>query len=173
MIKDADMNDSRCKTAVVPGSFDPMTAGHKEVIKAASEMFDRVIVAIMVNPDKVDTAFFSFEQRKKIAELTCADILNVEVVISFGMLWEFARSNGALAIVKGIRNCDDLEYEKKMAEYNHGKYPGAHTVYIPTYGDMANISSTVVRNSLCHGEIRNDLLDHGAIEYIKSILDEK
>lgn len=166
------MEKAQIRTAIVPGSFDPMTLGHKAVIKAAAELFDRVIVAVMINPEKADKGFFTFEQKKKIAELTCKEFINVEVEISFGMLWEFARDKRAVAIVKGVRNTEDFEYEQKMAEYNKEHYPLADTIYIPAYGDEKHISSTLIRSALKNGNSPREFLDREAADYIEIIMQE-
>lgn len=161
------------RIAIVPGSFDPMTLGHLDVIRRAARIFDLVVVAIMVNPEKADTAMFSFEEKKKIAELSCLNIDNVTVITSEGMLWELAQSLGACAIVKGLRNESDLAYEKEMAVYNHEHYPLAETLYMQSYGEMAHISSSLVREKILNGELPSDMLTAKAKEYIMPLLVEK
>ncbi len=157
------------RIAIVPGSFDPMTLGHLDVIKRACELFDRVVVAIMINPNKIQNAMFSFEQKEKIAALTCKDLPSVSIVVREGMLWELARDLGACAIVKGVRNAADLEYEVKMAEYNRKYYPQAQTVFLPASDEYSSLSSTEVRNALKNG-IAPDGISPDALEYISTII---
>lgn len=161
------------RIAIVPGSFDPMTVGHLDIIRRAARIFDLVVVAIMINPQKANTAMFSFEEKKKIAELSCLNIENVTVITSDGMLWELAQSLGACAIVKGLRNESDLAYEKEMAAYNHEHYPLAETLYLQSYGEMAQISSSLVRERILNGELPSDMLTTKAKEYIMPLLAEK
>lgn len=158
------------RTAIIPGSFDPMTLGHKDVIQRASELFDRVIVAIMVNPDK--EGMFAFSERKVIAELTLNDIPGVTVITADGYLADLAAALKACAIVKGVRNTEDFEYEQKMAVFNHERNPRCETVYLPAYGDVADISSTYARKLIADGTPLDDVLAPEAAEYIVRIKNE-
>lgn len=104
--------------AVCPGSFDPLHHGHVEVIARAANLFDEVVVAVSVNPAK--TYRFPMEQRIEMIESTFASLAGVVVKpMGTGLLAEFCRENGANAIVKGLRNGTDLEYEQPMATMNH------------------------------------------------------
>ncbi len=154
-------------TAIVPGSFDPMTLGHKNLIERATRLFDRVVVAIMINPEKKGR--FSFAERKKIAELTLSDISGVTVITADGYLADLACALRASAIVKGVRNGDDFAYEQEMAVFNHNKNPLCETVYLPAYDEMAEISSTLAR-SLIDADIPTDaILDRRAAKYIADL----
>ncbi len=155
-------------TAIIPGSFDPMTLGHRDIVLRASRIFDKIIVAIMVNPQKKGR--FSFNERRRIAELTLADIENVSILTSRGYLADLAAELGVIAIVKGIRNTDDLIYEQEMAIFNHERNPACETVYLPSYGDMKNVSSTAVRNALNSGESISGMMHKDAENYIRSII---
>lgn len=157
------------RTAIIPGSFDPMTLGHLDVVKRASGLFDRIVVAIMVNEEKADTGMFSFAERKRIAELTVGDLPDVTVITAGGYLADLAGAMDACAIVKGVRNTEDFEYEQKMAFFNHDRNPRTETVYLPSYGDVTNISSTKVRKMIESGEDTEGLLAPAAAEYIRSI----
>lgn len=170
---DRNLNCNGTRIAIVPGSFDPMTIGHLDIIRRTARLFDIVVVAIMINPDKADKAMFSFEEKKKIAELTCRGIENVTVITSDGMLWELAQSLGVCAIVKGIRNEADLAYEREMAVYNHEHYPLAETLYLQSYGDMSHISSSLVRKKILSEEFPSEMIAPKAEEYIISLLDER
>lgn len=155
------------KIAVIPGSFDPMTTGHINIIERASKLFDKVFVAVMINSSK--QYLFSQEQRTEIARLSCAHLENVEVIFDDGMLWELALRLDACAIVKGIRDDKDYHYEFEMAQFNALKNPDAQTVFLPCDEGAREISSTVVRNRLANGEDISDIVSKSALEYIKSI----
>lgn len=155
------------RTAIIPGSFDPFTLGHKDVVLRALKLFDRVIVAIMVNPDK--TGRFGFSDRKRIAELTLADVPGATVITADGYLADLAAALKAVAIVKGVRTTEDFEYEQEMAVFNHNRNSVTETVYLPAYGDNINISSTLVREAIDNGAPLSGLLAEEAIEYIESV----
>lgn len=156
------------KTAIIPGSFDPMTLGHKDLVQRAVKMFDRVVVAIMINPDK--RGRFSFAERKKIAELTLSDIPEATVITADGYLADLAAALKAVAIVKGVRNIDDFVYEQEMADFNHNRNNITETIYLPAYGDNVLISSTSVRAALDSKESLVGLMAPKAIEYIESVV---
>ena len=104
------------KTAICPGSFDPVTLGHMDIIRRASKIFDKVIVAVMVNPAK-KTAF-TLEERVALLKKATAEMESVEVIGFDGFLADLARKRGACAIVKGLRAVSDFEYEFQMALIN-------------------------------------------------------
>lgn len=155
-------------SAIIPGSFDPMTLGHRDIVLRASRLFDRIIVAIMVNPEKIGR--FSFDERKKIAELTISDIKNASVLTSRGYLADLAAEMGAVAIVKGIRNTNDLVYEQEMAVFNHQRNPACETIYLPSYGEMTRISSTAVRHAIDIGAPIESLVQEDAAKYIRALI---
>ncbi len=155
------------RTAIIPGSFDPMTLGHKDIVERALNLFDRVIVAIMINPAKAGK--FSFAERKKIAELTISDIPEATVITADGYLADLAAALKACAIVKGVRNTEDFEYEQDMAVFNHDRNPITETVYLPAYGDIAEISSTIARKLISSGGSLDGILAPEAIDYIESL----
>ena len=164
------MNNNKT-IAIVPGSFDPITNGHLFVIKAALERYDRVFVAVMINSAKEYT--FTLEERKSIAKSALDSMANVEVISSDGWLYDLANELCADAIVKGYRNDTDLEYEKQMAEFNRQYAPESETVLIKSEGELASISSTMVREMLKNNESISDLLPQAAIERIKEIWSNK
>ena len=133
------------KTALVPGSFDPITLGHVSIIERASLLFDRVIVCVMVNFGK--QYMFSLPERTQMVEDSVSHLANVTVDSWDGMLWEYARDHSIDAIVKGVRNGTDTDYELPQAYFNSEKYPQALTVFLPTEENKAQISSTLVRSS--------------------------
>lgn len=156
------------KIAIVPGSFDPITVGHVDIIKRASEMYDHVYVAVMINNAK--KYMFTIEQRKNIAQSAVSDISNVTVISSEGMLWELAKSFGACAIVKGYRNENDLVYEQEMASFNREHYPDAETVLLRSNEDLVGVSSTLVREKILSCADLSALLPQGAIDEIYKII---
>lgn len=157
----------KSRLAILPGSFDPFTLGHRDVAERALTLFDRVIVAIMVNPDKTGT--FSFAERKKIAELTLADLPGVTVITADGYLADLAAALRASAIVKGVRGTADFEYEQAMAVFNHDRNPLTETIYLPAYGENRGISSTAVRQILRDGGDTSAFLAPEAAAYIASL----
>ena len=103
------MKDNKERIALVPGSFDPITNGHLAIIEKASRLYDKVLVAVMINPQK--DYMFTLTQREEIARVSCEGMDNVTVISSEGWLWKLAKDMGACAIVKGYRNDKDLEYK--------------------------------------------------------------
>ena len=152
------------KIAVVPGSFDPMTTGHINIIERAATLFDKVFVAVMINNKK--EYMFSPEERTEIAKLSLAHIENVEVIFDDGMLWELAYRLDACAIVKGIRDDKDYLYEFEMAQFNARHNPKAQTVFLPCDEGAREISSTAVRTKLTSGEGIEDIVSPNALNYI-------
>ena len=128
--------------AVVPGSFDPPTLGHVDVIARAVEVFDRVLIAVVTNPSK--TPLFTAEERKQLLEEICADWDNTEVDDFAGLLVDFADEKNADVIVKGLRAVSDFEYELQMAQMNH-HLTGVQTVFLPTSAEHAYLSSSLVK----------------------------
>ena len=155
------------RIAVIPGSFDPMTTGHINIVERASELFDKVYVAVMINDTK--SYMFTREQRTTIAKLSVAHLSNVEVIFDDGMLWELALRLDACAIVKGIRDYKDYQYEFEMAQYNYKKNPNAQTVFLPCDEGAREISSTAVRERLSRGEDISDVISKMALAYIYSL----
>ena len=155
------------RIAVVPGSFDPMTIGHINIIERASKLFDKVFVAVMINDKK--SYMFTREQRTQIAKLSLAHLDNVEVIFDDGMLADLALRLDACAIVKGIRDWKDYQYEFEMAQFNFKRNPKAQTVFLPCDEGAREISSTVVRSRIAKGEDILDIISKNAIKYIYSL----
>ncbi len=152
------------RACIIPGSFDPFTIGHLDIVARASKLFDKVYVAIMVNPEKQGT--FDFRQRKLIAEATCTGISNVSVITADGLLADLCVALGACAIVKGIRNSTDLDYETSMAEANHFLAPAVETVFIPASAECSFISSTLVRELIKYERPLGGVMHPDAIKLI-------
>ena len=128
--------------AVVPGSFDPPTLGHVDVIARAAGVFERVVIAVVTNPSK--SPLFSADERKGMLEKICAEWDNIEVDDFPGLLVDFAREKGAGVIVKGLRAVADFEYELQMAQMNQ-HLSGVQTVFMPTSPEHAYLSSSLVK----------------------------
>ncbi|MCI8497537.1 MAG: pantetheine-phosphate adenylyltransferase [Clostridiales bacterium] len=129
-------------TAICPGSFDPVTVGHVDIITRAAAMFDRVIVAVMHNFDKKH----SFTAEERIALLKRAvDLPNVEVEAFGGLLAEYAQQKGATVLVKGLRALSDFEYEFQQALINKKLNPDLETVFLTTRSENMYLSSSVVK----------------------------
>ena len=131
------------KTAVYPGSFDPATNGHIDIIKRSGALFDRVIVAVLSNPSK--NPIFSVEERVDILKRTCGDIKNVEIDSFSGLLIDYCKSKNANVIVKGLRAVSDFEYELQMAHMNKKLNQEIETVFIMTSSRYSYLSSSLVK----------------------------
>lgn len=137
------------KKAVCPGSFNPVTNGHVDVIKRAAELFDEVTVLIMVNPDK--ECIFSPDERAEMMKTAVAGIRNVKVDIWDGLLATYVEENGICAIVKGLRSATDFDYEFQMALANKSLAPEAETVFLTAKPENMYVSSTLVRQIASFG----------------------
>lgn len=158
--------EKKYKVGIVPGSFDPITVGHLDIICRAAELCERVVVAVMINADK--KYMFTLDERKKIAESALEGAENVEVISSDGMLYELASALFADAIIKGVRNERDREYELAMAEYNSARC-GAVTVLLDSNPALTSVSSTAVRTLIEEGSPLGALLPENAINEIEKI----
>lgn len=137
------------RVALFPGSFDPFTAGHLNILKRALTMFDEVVVAVGVNIDK--RGFFSNEQKLDIIRQAVAGIEGVSVIEYDSLTIDICRQRGITHIVRGVRNMIDFETERSIADANRRLAPEIETVIIPTAQEFAHISSTAVRDLLKHG----------------------
>ena len=163
------------RIALIPGSFDPITLGHINIIERAAKMFDKVYVAVMINDSaKYDKTLsskqymFAMEDRLEIARLSVSHIENVEVISSCGMLIDLFDELNATAIVKGIRNSADLEYEMIHAKWNKAHNDRAETLFLPADESLTSVSSTEVRRAI---EVRDletlgKVIAEKALEYV-------
>jgi pantetheine-phosphate adenylyltransferase len=131
------------RLAIYPGSFDPVTFGHIDVIQRASLIFDRLIVAAAVNAQKQH--MFSTEERVAFLTESTAGIANVEITSFSGLLVDFARDHGAVAVVRGLRAVSDFEFEFQMALMNRRLYPELETVFFTPKEDYSYLSSRIVK----------------------------
>ena len=153
--------------ALVPGSFDPMTVGHLDIVKRALALYDEVAVAVMVNPAKKYD--YSMGERVEMAELTVGGLDRVRVVSSEGLLVDLFDELGADVIVKGIRNEDDRVYEEQMARWNLSHNPRAVTVFLQAADDYEEVSSTCVRRLLHEDKSLGALVVPAVDEYLQNI----
>jgi pantetheine-phosphate adenylyltransferase len=130
-------------TAVYPGTFDPITNGHTDLIQRAARLFDRVIVAVAAKPGK--TPAFTAEERVAMAGTALADLPTVEVCSFDGLLVEFVQSRGARVILRGLRAVSDFEYEFQLASMNRQLAPTVETLFLTPAEQYAYISSSLVR----------------------------
>ena len=137
------------KIAVCPGSFDPVTEGHIDIISRAARLFDEVIILVSVNFDK--TYSFSTEERCNMVRFCTTHLPNVTVDHSDGLLADYIRQKGACAIVKGLRAVSDFEYEFQMALANKKLYEGAETIFLTTSAENMYLSSSLVRQIASFG----------------------
>jgi pantetheine-phosphate adenylyltransferase len=129
--------------ALCPGSFDPVTNGHLDIIERTATHFDEVVVAVIRNPQK-SNALFDLEDRQDMLRDVCAHLPNVRIAFFKGLLVDFAREYGATAIVKGLRAVSDYEYELQMAQMNRS-LSGIETFFITTNPKHSYLSSSLVR----------------------------
>ena len=137
------------RKALFPGSFDPFTAGHLNILKRALTMFDEVVVAIGINIDK--RSFFPLEKKIEIIRQATAGLEGVSIINYDSLTIDACRSLGIKHIVRGVRNMIDFETERSIADANRRLAPDIETVIIPTAQEYAHISSTAVRDLLKHG----------------------
>ena len=131
--------------AMYPGSFDPVTNGHLDIIKRSARMFDKLIVAVLINSAK--HPLFTVEERVELLRQCCKDMPNVEVRSFDGLTVSFARANGASVMVRGLRAVTDFEDEIQLAHTNHAIMPGIETIFLATSIRWSYLSSTVVKEA--------------------------
>lgn len=150
--------------ALVPGSYDPVTVGHLDIIKRAASKYDEVFAVVFINPEKKYR--FSIEERVKMLSLAAEDIRNVRVDSSEGLVIDYMKEKGIDIIVKGYRNETDLEYERRQAEWNK-KNGGFDTELLPAREELSEVSSSRVRASLDGGVIPEEILPRAIKEYLE------
>ena len=152
------------KRAVYTGSFDPVTNGHMDIIRRASEIFDVLIVSILNNKEK--TPLFSVEERVKILEEATKDLPNVQIDSFSGLLVDYAQEKDLHVIVRGLRAITDFEYELQMAQTNRIMSPDLDTLFLTTSLEYAYVSSTIMKEVARFG---GDLSNFAPPEIIKTL----
>ncbi len=144
------------KVAIYPGSFDPITSGHLNIIRRAANIFDQLIVCVMVNAGK--NPMFSLEEREELIRRVTADIPNVTVECSSELLAEYARRKGSCVIIKGLRAGSDFENEFQMALINRKINPDLDTMFLTADSEYMYMSSSVVKELGSYGVELSDFL---------------
>jgi pantetheine-phosphate adenylyltransferase len=153
-------------SALCPGTFDPVTNGHIDIIQRAGRCFDRVVVAVLENPDK--TPLFSTDERVAMLKEAVADVENAEVDSFAGLLVDYASANDIRIIVKGLRAVTDFDFELQMAQMNH-KMTGVETFFVPTNPQWSYLSSSLIKEVTRFGGDISGLVP----EFVRDRLEEK
>lgn len=142
------------RTVIYPGSFDPVTMGHVDIISRAAAMFDKVIVAVLVNSSKKPS--FTTEERVAFLEKVFAEYKNVEISSFDGLLAEYAKKTGANTVVRGLRAVSDFEYEFQMSLTNNSLNPDLETIFLTSRAEYMFLSSSIVKQiATLNGDITN------------------
>jgi pantetheine-phosphate adenylyltransferase len=152
------MSDESPRVAICPGSYDPVTNGHLDVISRAAKVFDKVLVGVVNNPVRKEKTLFTADERKKFIEDATAELGNVEVGVMSNLLVEFARENNATAVIKGLRAISDFEYEFEMNQLNRKLAPEIESMYIFASANFSFLSSTGVKEIATFGGDVGDLV---------------
>lgn len=152
------------KTAVYPGSFDPITLGHLNVIKRAAACFDKLIVCVMVNSEKENKGLFTPTERVELIHKVVDRLPNVEVDSSTGLLAEYAKRVNACVVVKGLRAVSDYEKEVQMALINRKLNPRLDTMFLPSSAKYTYLSSSVVKEMAYYGADLSDFVPREIID---------
>jgi pantetheine-phosphate adenylyltransferase len=139
------------RVAVCPGSYDPVTNGHVDIITRAAKIFDTVVVGVVRQPIRKEKTLFTADERREFIRDATAELSNVEVEVFSNLLVEFARDHGATAIVKGLRAISDFEYEFEMNQLNRNLAPDLESVYIISSPNYSFLSSTGVKELATFG----------------------
>jgi pantetheine-phosphate adenylyltransferase len=158
------------RIAVCPGSYDPVTYGHLDVISRASALFDQVIVAVVNLPVRKGKTLFSAEERIAFIEHATADLRNVSVEAFSTLVVDFARSRGAKAIVKGVRAISDFEYELEMNQLNRIQAPEVESIYLMASAKYSFIRSSGVKELATFGGTIDDLVTEEVAAALKERL---
>lgn len=152
--------------AVVPGSFDPVTLGHLDVIRRAGGLFDEVVVGVATNVGKAP--LLSADERVRLLDIAVAGLAHVRVALVPGLLVDFCREVGATAVVKGLRSGGDYDAELPMAWMNG--HLGVETLFLPAAPEVAHIASSLVKDVARHGGSIEDLVPVGVADAVRAAL---
>ena len=157
--------------AVYPGSFDPVTFGHLDIITRSAKLVDELIVGVLVNNAK--SPLFSVEERVKILEKTVENIPNVKVIPFEGLLVEFVRKVKAQMVVRGLRAITDFEYELQMSQTNHKLEPNLETIFLTTSLEYSYLSSSTVKEVAAFGGDISQFVPDIVIARMQEKMDKK
>ncbi len=135
--------------AIYPGTFDPITRGHEDLVRRASRLFDQLVIAVAVSSGK--KPFFTLEERVEMAQAVLSDCSNVKVIAFSGLLMNFLQQQRSRIIVRGLRAASDFEYEFQMAGMNRGLYPDVETLFMTPSEQYMFVSATIVREIASFG----------------------
>ena len=155
------------KTAIYPGSFDPITLGHLNIIKRAAVCFDKLIVCVMINSEKVNRGLFTEAERVELIRRVVAKLPNVEVDSSSTLIAEYARQKKACTLVKGLRAVSDYENELQMALINRKLNPRLETMFLPSSAKYTYVSSSMVKEMARYGADLSDFVPREIITDIR------
>lgn len=160
-------------TVVCPGSYDPVTNGHLDIITRTAGAFERVVVGVVNNPIRKEKTLFTAEERKALIGEATAHLANVEVKVFSNLLVEFAREIGARSVVKGLRAISDFEYEFEMAQLNRKLDPGIESIYMIASPQYSFLSSTGVKEMATFGGDVSDLVPGPVAAAMAQRLDDR
>lgn len=158
------------RRAVCPGSFDPVTNGHIDIVVRASKLFDEVVVAVLINKGKSN--LFTVAERMELIREALSSCDNVTVESSHGLLVDFCRTRGIQAIVKGLRAVSDFDYELQMAQMNH-RLAGVETLFMSTNPQYAFLSSSLVKEVATYGGEVSGLVPDNVLKELKERLADR
>lgn len=161
------------KTAIYPGSFDPITLGHLNIIKRAAVCFDKLIVCVMVNSEKVNRGLFTPEERVELIRRVVAKLPNVEAGCSSTLIAEYARQKRACTLVKGLRAVSDYENELQMALINRKLNPRLETMFLPSSAKYTYVSSSMVKEMARYGAELSDFVPREIIGDVQRKMDSR
>ena len=161
------------KTAIYPGSFDPITLGHLNIIKRAAVCFDKLIVCVMVNSEKVNRGLFTPEERVERIRRVVAKLPNVEADCSSTLIAEYARQKRACTLVKGLRAVSDYENELQMALINRKLNPRLETMFLPSSAKYTYVSSSMVKEMARYGAELSDFVPREIIGDVQRKMDSR
>jgi pantetheine-phosphate adenylyltransferase len=164
------MTEPQSRIAVCPGSYDPVTLGHLDVITRASRLYDEVVVAVVNASVRKNGPVFSAEERIRFIEDATAHLRNVRAEPFNVLIVEFAREVGAIAIVKGLRAISDFEYELEMAQLNSRQAPDIESVYLMSSPEYSFLSSSGVKELATFGGNIDDLVPEAVARRLKEEL---
>ncbi len=153
------------RTAIYPGSFDPITKGHLDVLEKASSMFDKIIIAVLKNQDK--KGFLPVEDRVRLIKESIKHLSNVEVDYFDGLTIDYARSKDATVLIRGLRAVSDFEYEMQLSQTNNALAPEIPTVFLITKPKYNFISSSIVKEVASKGRDVSKFVPPSVVEYFK------
>ena len=159
------------KIAIYPGSFDPITKGHLDILKTGAEIFDKVIIAVARNSDK--KGFLTVEERVQLIKDSVSDLENVEVDSFEGLTIEYAKKRDAKVLIRGLRAVSDFEYELQMSQTNHKIEPEIETLFLTTSLEFSFLSSTTVKEVASFGGDITQFVPEVIVKKIKEKMEER